>query len=480
MLCTYYLEGLLRQQLCGELASEQGNGDGRAMKNSARGSRRRSGFEGGLKTSRSDRLTRRSFQEALISLVVMLLLVGFLLQFWIYSEMGVWIQDRGRLGNFLGVAFAVALALCLLLLYRWRMLRRDLEWRQEMDDKLQVLKQAVETMEIGITITDNSGCIQYVNQAEAKMHGYEVDELIGKEARIFAPRELWRPMSLEELRALKRSQRESINVRADGSTFPAHLISNVVLGRDGEPFGLVTSCEDITERKRWEDELWESRKRLRELAHHEEEVREKERQRIANEIHNDIGAALTVLKLDLTILEQRLARDGFEDVERIHSMLESIDATIDMVRSVSRKLRPFLLDDVGLNAAIEWQIEEVEQRTGIRCSLTLPDEELDLPDEVKRGLYRVFQEAVTNCLRHAAASQLWVGLDCTDGQISMLVRDNGVGIRDEQVNTPTAFGLFAIRERIKLLGGEVTIQGIDGSGTILRATVPLQPVEALP
>ncbi len=428
-------------------------------------------------TSDGQRLTRRSFQEALISLAIMLLLVGFLLQFLIYAQMGVWLDENPRLGQLLGVSLAVAVALSVLLLSRWRTMRRDMVRRSRVHEQLQLLKEAVETMEIGITISDTTQTIKYVNQAEASMHGYEADELLGRKARVLAPRDLWRGISVEEMKEMRRSRRESVNVRKDGLEFPVQLISNVVFGPDGEPIGVVTSCEDISDRKRAEDELRDSRQRLRALAQHLEVVREKERARIAHEIHNDVGAALTVLKINLAVIEEHLARESSDQIERVHRMLESIDGMIDLIRSISRRLRPFLLDDVGVNAAIEWHVQDVEKRTGLLFHLSLPAEELALSEEVRETLFRVFQEATTNSLRHARSQQLWVELLHDDDHVQLTIRDDGVGITDGEMSNPSGFGLLGLRERVELVRGEMDISGTPGEGTMVRVRVPFRPVE---
>ena len=423
------------------------------------------------------RLTRRSFHEALISLVIMLLLLGFLLQFLIYTQMGIWLDDTGRLGSLLTVSLGGAVALSVLLLNRWRTMRRDMERRARVNEQLELLKVAVETMEIGITITDTARNIKYVNPAEAAMHGYEVNDLLEMESWKMAPRDLWRAMSLEEMKELRRARRESVNVRRDGTEFPVQLISNVVLGSDGEPVGVVTSCEDITERKRAEDELRDSRQRLRALAQHLEVVREKERTRIAYEIHNDVGGALTVLKLNLAKLEERLAEESSAHIERVHRMLESIDGMIDFIRSISLRLRPFLLDDVGLNAAIEWQVQDLQRRAGLLVQLSLPAQELELSKEVKQTVFRAFQEATTNSLRHAGSRLLWVEL-ARDGDFARLtVRDDGPGITDEQIRNPSGFGLLGLKERVELARGEFAIEGMAGKGTMVKVRVPLHKAE---
>ncbi len=422
--------------------------------------------------------TRRSFQEALISLAIMLLLIGVLLQFWIYNRAGVWAQDREHLGDYLWVAIAVAVALCLLALYRWHTLRKELEWRQRVDEELLLLREAVETMTIGLTITNADGRIRYVNPAEAQMHGFTQEELIGGDVRTFAPPDRAGTIRSAERPHSGRWSRESLNLHRDGSVFPVHLMSNVVLDPHGQPIGTVTSCEDISERKRAEDRLRESGQRLRGLAQHLEVVREEERSRIAQEIHDNLGASLTVLKLDLSMIEQRVSESAPDLLPRIHRMLESIDGTVDTVRSLARNLRPFLLDDVGLIAAIEWHVQEVDSRTGVHCRARLPEEELVLGEEERKVLFRAFQEAVTNALRHAAAKTVEVSLEEGSDGLVLVIRDDGVGIDPGWLDKPKGFGLMALRERVLGIGGHLEVVGGEDRGTVVRVALPRRPVGA--
>lgn len=418
-------------------------------------------------------IDKRIYQERIAAVAIMVLLIGFTLQYWIYSRSGLWFGSETHIGDLLVLSVVVATGLFLLLIFRWRSMRREFALRTHLNQQLHLLKEATETMEIGITISDVNGRILYVNQAEAAMHGYAVEDLIAKPSRIFAPENTWDPMSPEDTLGLGRSKRESLNIRADGHIFPVQLISNVVFDRTQKPLGVVTSCEDISERKITEAELKAGREQLRGLARHVDEIREKERSQVAHEIHNDLGAALTVLKINLALIEEELARTESEQLERAHRMAESIDDMVDLIRSISLSLRPFLLDDVGVIAAVEWLVEDLGKRTEVVFDVTLPAAEPALEAEAKEAVYRAFQEGVTNSLRHSGGDRIIADLVVDDAWAELTVTDNGAGLRNDPLKSSTAFGLLGLKERVNDVGGTLEIgSGPDASGTMLRVRVP--------
>jgi signal transduction histidine kinase len=212
---------------------------------------------------------------------------------------------------------------------------------------------------------------------------------------------------------------------------------------------------------------------LRALAARYESVREEERSRIAREVHDELGQALTGLKIDLSTLA-RDVRNRLPDAEqRVDAMTRLVGETIDFVRELSAQLRPPVLDDVGLAAAIEWQAQEFQSRTGVVCRLvsSLPDEEL--PTDVSTALFRILQEALTNVARHAGATFVHIRLDKADSVIILTVTDNGRGITPEEIENVRSLGLVGMRERSLLLGGNVTITGQPGNGTTVTARIPV-------
>lgn len=219
------------------------------------------------------------------------------------------------------------------------------------------------------------------------------------------------------------------------------------------------------------DELRKSREALRAWSTHAEHVRERERTRIAREIHDELGQALTALKLDLCGLAQR--RDevsGTRDMVRVSG---SIDAMIDSVRRIASELRPQVLDDLGLMAALEWQVREFQQRTGVQCRLRCIGPIADVDVDRSTALFRAFQEILTNIARHAHASRAQITLTVTRSSASLQVRDNGRGMTTRQLPGPRDLGLLGIEERAAEFGGKLHVASAIGKGTTVRVRLPL-------
>ncbi|MFQ5841654.1 MAG: sensor histidine kinase, partial [Thermodesulfobacteriota bacterium] len=231
--------------------------------------------------------------------------------------------------------------------------------------------------------------------------------------------------------------------------------------------------KDIAERKRTTEKLRHSREQLRNLARYLESVREVERTRIAREIHDELGQALTGLKIDLSWLTSRLSADQTFLIAKTESMSRLVDKTIRTVRRISTELRPGVLDDFGLAEAIKWQVQEFETRTGIKCNLTLPAQDISLDRHRSTSVFRVLQEILTNVARHANATEVNVAFRNEAGNLKVEVRDNGRGITESEISDTKSLGLLGLRERVSLLRGEFNISGIKGKGTTITVRVPL-------
>jgi signal transduction histidine kinase len=231
------------------------------------------------------------------------------------------------------------------------------------------------------------------------------------------------------------------------------------------------------ERARADEELRNSYRQLRDLSRYLQTAREEERTRIAREIHDELGQGLTALKMDLSWLKKRLLPkpEGLHD--KAASMEGLIDATIQTVQRLSGELRPGILDDLGLSAAIQWQTEEFQKRTGIPCEVRLGHEDISLDRDRSTAIFRIFQEALTNVARHAGATEVTGSLEEREGSVVLKVQDNGRGIKSEEIASPTSFGLIGIRERVHFLGGAVEIVAVDNKGTTITVTVPLAATE---
>jgi signal transduction histidine kinase len=228
---------------------------------------------------------------------------------------------------------------------------------------------------------------------------------------------------------------------------------------------------EIAERRLAEEQLHESKENLRALAARLQSVVEEERTRIAREIHDELGQALTGLKMDLTWVTGRLPKDQKALAGKMKSIFQLIDSTIQSVRRIATGLRPEVLDEVGLAAAIGWQARDFQKRTGIRCKVALPADSLALDRERLTATFRIFQELLTNVARHANATKVDIALRLDKDALVLKVQDNGKGIAEREVNHSKSLGLLGIRERVSLLGGKVEITGAPGKGTHVLVSI---------
>lgn len=237
---------------------------------------------------------------------------------------------------------------------------------------------------------------------------------------------------------------------------------------------------DVTARKRAEEELKQSREQLRQLAAHLQTVREEERTRISREVHDELGQMLTGLKMDLSWLDRRLQALPDQAVQaplldKARSMSALLNTMVVSVRKISAELRPGVLDDLGLVAAMEWQAREWQARTGIECQFVSDLGERALDAELGTAAFRIFQETLTNVARHAEATRVRIQLRSEAGHLALEIRDNGRGITEGETAGSKSFGLVGMRERAAILGGEFHISGAAGQGTAVRVRLPLAP-----
>jgi len=230
----------------------------------------------------------------------------------------------------------------------------------------------------------------------------------------------------------------------------------------------------LDEGKRAEEKIRKSRERLRNLSGRLQSLLEEERTRISREIHDELGQALTALKLDLSLTRRSLVSHGLaEQSAKIHEIERSVSRIIRTVRRIATELRPGILDELGVAAAIEWLAKDFQSRTGISSEVTIRGVDT-IPDKViSTAIFRIVQEGLTNVVRHAAASQVNVRLEEKDDTLILEVRDNGIGIAEGRIFDSQSLGLVGIRERILLLGGEAVISGKAGEGTLVRVTLPV-------
>jgi signal transduction histidine kinase len=231
--------------------------------------------------------------------------------------------------------------------------------------------------------------------------------------------------------------------------------------------------QDVTERYQAEAQLRRAYEEVRQLADHLQSARENERVAIAREIHDEMAQSLTAQKIDLVRLKSRLPDDDEFLTELAEDILQSINQTIDSVQRILMDLRPAMLDDLGLLAAIEWQIEQFQARTEMQCQLNLPDEEPKLTNKERTALFRIMQEALLNILRHSSATKMCLELRVGKSWLLMNISDNGIGLPESEVWGSRSFGLMGMRERAHVFGGKVIIKGEAGKGTTVSTRIPL-------
>ncbi|SDV48448.1 PAS domain-containing sensor histidine kinase [Chitinasiproducens palmae] len=275
-------------------------------------------------------------------------------------------------------------------------------------------------------------------------------------------------------------------LRADGEEFPIEA-SISQLG-EGDAKLYTVMLRDITERMRGEAELRASRNALQQLSGSLQSAREEEKQRIARELHDDLGQRLTALKMDLSLHEADIQAnaDRATLLEQTAAMQRLIDATVASLRRISADLRPIMLDDLGLSAALEWLVHDFERRYALDVTLDA-DEDLDCPPATATAVFRIVQEGLNNIARHAGASRVAIALAAVDGQWQLCLRDDGHGVAPEalralengmnQEGRIAHFGLLGIRERVRLLGGEVAFSHPADGGFQILARLPQAEVQ---
>jgi PAS domain S-box-containing protein len=357
---------------------------------------------------------------------------------------------------------------------------RDISERKKASDQVRKLSQAVEQSPVSIVITDRAGTIEYINPATCRLTGYSNEELIGETPRIFksrhTPREIYELLWSTILQG-GEWHGEFENRKKNGELYWETASISPITDKSGEITHFLAVKENITDRKRAEKELHESRARLRALLARLQDAREQERTRISREIHDVLGQLLTGLKMDLSWLERRLPRLADDALrEELAAKLAETnalgDSMLECVQKISRDLRPSLLDNLGLAAALQFEARQFANRTGIACEIAGMPENLAISPDRATHVFRIFQEILTNVARHAGATQVNVSLLREGDEVSLEVRDNGRGLKQGAIGDADSLGLLGMSERASLIGGRIRFRGIPDEGTTVNLTLP--------
>jgi len=276
----------------------------------------------------------------------------------------------------------------------------------------------------------------------------------------------------------ERIEYDAIKIRQDGQEIPCIVTATPFRDSNGEFIGIVENFKDISDRKKTEEELQRSHEQLRKVTSHLEMAREQERRAMAREIHDELGQALTGLKMDIHWLGRQLSSHDQKICRKISDMDKQLDHTVHTVQRLSSELRPRLLDDLGLSAAIEWQANKVHDRLGIAIDTVSIPEDITLNASCNINVFRILQEALTNIARHSGATQVEILLLQEKDRVTLSVKDNGRGITVEQIGDSNSFGLIGMRERTCLMNGVMAIeQNQKGQGTTVFLSVPFKQDE---
>jgi PAS domain S-box-containing protein len=342
-----------------------------------------------------------------------------------------------------------------------------------------VVHDALNSSASGIIMTDPDGKIIYVNPSFLRIFGYrkKTDVLHRNAADLFTRNEIKKFSDINEIIGEAKGKTEEFFARhKDGTVFPVEVSSSIATDSNGTVLGMMASFIDITERKRFEDELKKSERQLRTLSRKLLESQELERKMIARELHDGLGASLTNIKYSL---EQHLDTHP-EEKESLEQAVSLVQQAIRDTSRMSRSLRPSILDDMGVLPAIRWFCQQCQEaNNGIKIETQLEVQEGEVPDPLKIAIYRIVQEALTNVTKHSGAQRVTVALTKTEGSLVLSIGDDGQGFDSVGPNWKTnacddipGMGLSSMKERVELSGGAIAIMPLKGSGTMIHARWP--------
>ncbi len=337
-----------------------------------------------------------------------------------------------------------------------------------------------------VVATDSAGLVTYWNHPAEILYGWSNAEALGKDLAQLIPLE---PpcFCAAEIRAELEKGRNwfgEMVLRRRGGTRLIALVTNApVYDHKGAVAGMVQVSTDVTGRKQAELDLENSREQLRALAAKLQSIREEERKVLSRDIHDELGQVLTGLKMELAWMRARLNAKGRVPrqalLDKIALLGSQIDASADSIRKLCAELRPGILDDLGLAAAIDWQAREFSKRTGIQCHIDSQAESPPIDPDGTIVVFRIFQEILTNVARHAQATTVTAALTVTSDLLHLEASDNGRGILPEELTATKSLGLLGMRERAMAVGGHIEFLRRESGGTTVRLTVPLKKSPSL-
>ena len=330
-----------------------------------------------------------------------------------------------------------------------------------------------------IVIVDTASKIIFWNPQAENIFGWTAEEVTGKSLmQTIIPAEYEAAHRQGMQRFLQTGEGPILNrlievtaCNKEGSLFPIELSILPVEQETGKTF--CAFIRNITERRQAESSLKQSSEQLRELSRHLQKVREEERLRIAREIHDELGQQLTGLKMDVAWLMRKTVQDDPVIKDKFDEALSLVDKAVQSIRRISTELRPSVIDDLGLNAALEWQVEEIGRRMDVEIEYKNSFNDSNINPDISIGIFRIMQESLTNIVKHAAAYKINIDISQAGNAIRLIVEDDGIGFDTNAKQDQLTFGLIGIKERTSMLQGECAIYSEPNTGTRIEVSIPL-------
>ena len=358
---------------------------------------------------------------------------------------------------------------------------RDVSERRQEQGATAEQAALLELTQDSVFVIDMDGAVQFWSRGAEAMLGYSKEQAAGKIAHELLQTEFPQPFAAirAELMRVGHWEGELTKTARDGRRIVVSGRWALQWGkRDQAPRVLVINS-DITQRKRGEELLILQREQLRALAERLQWVREEDRKKVARDLHDQIGQILTAIKLDMTWATRHLPDSEGEVLARLRESIQSINDGVKAVRTICSGLRPGVLDDLGLAAAIEWQASEFASRNDIHCQVSVPPVDLHLDGDRATATFRIFQECLTNVIRHAQATSVRIALTQEEEDILLVVEDDGIGFCESSLsNSLGSLGLLGMKERAQFCGGDVHISSSPGNGAKVTIRVPVDTPRA--
>ena len=353
---------------------------------------------------------------------------------------------------------------------------RDVAERRQ--EQIETAEQAalLELTQDSVFVIDMEGTVLFWSRGAEAMLGYSKEQAAGKIAHELLRTEFPKPFAeiRDQLMQVGHWEGDLIKTTRDGRRVVVAGRWALQWGKRDQPPRVLVINSDITERKLGEEALVLQREQLRALAERLQWVREEDRKRVARDLHDQIGQILTAIKMDMTWMTRHLPESEGEVRARLKESIQLINDGVKAVRAICSGLRPGVLDDLGLAAAIEWQANEFASRNGVLCQVSVPPVDLHLDGDRATATFRIFQECLTNVIRHAQAKSVRVDLCQEEESILLVVQDDGIGFSESGFsNAFGSLGLLGMKERAQFCGGDMQISSSPGNGTTVTVRVPV-------